>query len=177
MPSTRELKALRINRFSLALAKAIFAQRPEWFRYASAKEESDADGLSEFHLCLTFPSEHPHGGSDLKIFADSSQIIHFVWHPVGFQHACDWDDIGLMKLFPPSSIITMEVVVTRLIRLTESLLNEETVFIENVEKGVGSSGACPLDQISFHLERFKLGVTIIRSWRGTHDQDINHNQH
>lgn len=171
MPSIREIKKLRLNRFSQSVAKELFQRRPNLFTYASAVEKIDGDGLSTFYLCITVPSEHPHWDAPLEISTCENQIIHFVWHPPGFTHACDWDEIGLMIGMSEDQTLTVAFVVERLLNLFDQLIREELVFCELLEDGCALVGPITNSQISEYAESNSAKEFKIRSWRGTYDQD------
>lgn len=186
MVTDRDLKHLRIDRFSKRFAKWLFNKRPEWLQYATGWEHT-VDGLQVNTLAVNIPSENPAVPEPLTIDIDLGRIMTIRWlhAPPGslsFTGRWDWDHVIYM---PALCEVHTQLKDDPDYGFRVTLDDVDAIIEERVVAYMSSSGygawrineARPkFDGNSYYMvarpdvDGPSDDWLVVRSWRGTYDR-------
>ncbi len=162
--SRHDTKPPRLEHYSQQFAKRLFARHPEWKQYAGHYAEGEPDALDYF-LEVSVPSGNPQVAEPLVIRTrpTNPKEVFVKWGGSWHTHIIPW---------PKQS---MEEHYENALDAIDLLVSDDYLFA-NVYRGercIGGWGrVIGGAETAKHMQPTPGQRTVVRSWRGTHDQEF-----
>ncbi|GEM_PF-4238014 len=160
---------LKLEPFSLALARRILETFPAWEPHLGRAQEEE-DGLMAYVLRVEVPSANPRVSQPLTIAAELNRIVTVSWFPMSERIVWNIDWVGYAFGKPPPSWRDDPSGFDRFVTWLCRFVSEELVAaVWKDEGGGGSFGAFTPDVLAAEENR-KGRASLVRSWHGTCDR-------
>jgi len=170
MISNRELRKFMFEPLSWKCARSWLDANPEWLEHFRTVPVEEG-GRMVHYLALEFESANPLILEPLRLIVEPGGIVTASWFLRDGWHAWNMDWV-----FLPTSHPMAEAQEPRLIenigRSLAAFFQEELVAYVAVDEGGGHFGVLNLEQVRSGEYRRGRVSTIIRSWKGTFDDDF-----
>jgi hypothetical protein len=170
MISNRELRKFLFEPLSWKCARSWLDSNPGWFEHLRAMPVEEG-GLNVHYLALEFDSVNPLVPEPLRVIVEPGGIVAATWFLRDGLRPWNLDWVFL----PPSHPMA-EAQEPRLIEnigmSLDAFFREEWVAYVALDEGGGHFGVLPAAQIRSREYRRGRVSTIVRSWKGTFDDEL-----
>ena len=170
MISNRELRKFMLEPLSWKCARSWLDTNPGWFENLRAVPVEEG-GVMVHYLALEFDSVNLSVPEPLRVIVEPGGIVT----ASGFLRD-GWHAWNMDWVFLPTSHPIVEAQEPRLIenigRSLVAFFREESVAYSAIDEGGGHFGVLTLEQVRSGEYRRGQVSTIIRSWKGTFDDEL-----
>jgi hypothetical protein len=165
------LRELKLEPFSLALARKILTEFPAWKPYFGRARQAEA-GLIAHVLDLQVPSANRDVRQPLRILADLDRTVTASWFPLTETSSWNVDWVGYAFGHPPADWRVDSSGFDRIVGWLREFTNEERLAtVWRQDDGTVLSGSLTHRELA--EEELRSGkASVIRSWRGTWDVGV-----
>jgi hypothetical protein len=166
-----KLKDLKLEPYSLALARTILEAFPQWEPFFGRAVRVENDLLAHV-LQLEVPSANPDVRQPLRIVAELDRVVYAFWFPVSKTYTwhVEWVDHASFNPLPPAANWRAESAgFDRIVQWLRGFVAEEHVATVWFRQGEWTASGNPtVDELQGQIAERKDDL-LVRSWRGTHD--------
>lgn len=166
MPKPRELK---LEPFSLALARRILEAFPDWEPYLG-RAVREEEGLVAHVLQIEVPSANRNVRQPLRIVAELDRIVYVYWFPIAPSFTWHFDWVEYHSVRPYMDWRSDPSGFKAIVEWLREFVSEERVAAVWYEGERWSAGGAPRLSELEAMAPSNADGRLVRSWRGTHDE-------